>query len=68
MPEFNVGDRVSVGSLIVGRRPPVSEFPGRPATGTIEGFDTRGVFVMLDQPANGAEGCYATYSELEHVD
>lgn len=72
MPEHRwlIGDRVSVGSVLVPWRRVRGGPPRRPAEGIIAGFepDPIGVRVRFDHPINGSDNCLASYSEISQVE
>ncbi len=71
MTEFEIGDRVAVGSVLAGPVPRHRTDPRRrPAQGTIEAFETvpvAGVRVRFDRITNGSDNCLASYGELSRI-
>ncbi len=70
-PAWEIGDRVTVGSVLTPRRRIHGGPPRQPAEGTISGFETSpvlGVRVRFDPPINGSDNCLASYNELNHVE
>lgn len=65
---LEVGDHVTIGSVLVGPVPHRKTDPRRhPAAGTIEEFKADGVRVRFDEPVHGQHTCVASLSELERI-
>lgn len=68
---LKIGDRVTVGSLLVGRIPRKKTDPRRrPAEGTIDAVveDPPGIRVGFDHLIHGSDHCHAAVAELTRVE
>ncbi|PVA86602.1 hypothetical protein D2E98_01380 [Mycobacteroides abscessus] len=68
---LKIGDRVVVGSVLVGPIPRRKTDPRRrPAEGTIEAVveDPPGIRIGFDHPVRGTDHCHAAVSELTRVE